>query len=403
MSDQDYSIENTSILVVFANPKGSNHLRLGEEDRVIRECLQLSEFRANIDLDTLHAATIHDVRRALLRKGYRIIHFSGHATGQGFVLENALGQLQLVPQEALADFLSAYSPPIECVILNACYTDIQGELVSLGVPYTIGMSGEISDAAATEFTRGFYDAVGAGREIEFAFQEGVRTVNLGGLSDGFEPMLFTEIKAQDQTHMKIVSQHQVKFEDEEEEGFLDYILDGTEKFEMVTDIAGRIGNRINELGEAIQEDATELESLSNAGDKASVQEYKRVINRAAQRMETFARQLDEETPPFRDAYSRAVDCYGKAATLLTTEFDTDGTEQLREAITVVESLKGSIASARDGLAGLRQSIASLPRMTKRLNQAKRHCLAALDNFDREMEAGLQLTMEVESSMERLLG
>jgi len=40
------------------------------------------------------------------------------------------------------------------------------------------MEGPISDSAAIEFSRGFYDAIGAGRDIEFAYEEGCRSVDL---------------------------------------------------------------------------------------------------------------------------------------------------------------------------------------------------------------------------------
>jgi hypothetical protein len=279
MTNQETSTKHTSILAVFASPKGSNPLRLGTEDRVIKECVKLSEFRDNIRVEVLHAATPHDVRRALLTGTYHIIHFSGHATGQEFLLENALGEPQLVPQDALAELLSAHSPPIECAILNACYTDIQGALG--GVPYTIGMRGAISDTAATEFTRGFYDAIGAGRDIEFAFQEGCRAVKLMAVSSGFEPVLLTETKTQEPVQVKIVSQHQVDFDDEEERGFLDYILDGIECFETVSTIATNLTNRTETLGKAFQEDSAELQSLSEFSERPNVREARRIINRTA--------------------------------------------------------------------------------------------------------------------------
>jgi len=190
MTRQKVDAHRNRILAVFANPRGSDPLRLGTEDRVIRECLKISKHRDNMRLDVLHAATIHDVRRALLDKSYRIVQFSGHGTGRGLAFENEVGQIQLVPRDALAEFLSAYSPPIECVILNACYSVVQGQLIFLGIPYTIGMDGAISDEGATEFTRGFYDAVGAGKGIEFAYQEGCRTIKLMGFSDSSKPILF---------------------------------------------------------------------------------------------------------------------------------------------------------------------------------------------------------------------
>jgi hypothetical protein len=185
-------VEQTKVLAIFANPTGSSPLRLVAEDRVIRECVTRSRYRENISLEIRHAVTIHDLRRALLEGDYRMIQFSGHGTGQGLAFEDEQGQVRLVPPRALAELLAAYSPPIECVILNACYSSVQGQLVSSGVPYTIAIDGPISDAGATEFTRGFYDAIGAGKDVKFAYQEGCRTMRLMGLPNGAVPTLFTK-------------------------------------------------------------------------------------------------------------------------------------------------------------------------------------------------------------------
>ena len=390
---ENHSSNHINILAVFANPIGSDYLRLGAEDRVINECIQLSVYRDNITLEILHAATIHDIRRKLLTKEYKIIQFSGHGTGRGLALEDALGNPILVEQEALAEFLSAYSPPIECVILNACYTEDSGKLISLGVPYTIGMDGAISDDAAKEFARGFYDAIGANKSIEFAFQEGYRTVKLMGLFEGFVPILFSETNPPEQKELKIISHQQVQLE-EEEEGFLDYISNGIERFKEVTEISHRIKDQIETLGSEVRADTKELNTLKNQQSKASVVDYKRIINRTAIRMGSFANQLNEEIPSFRSAYSKAIDSYGKAASLLTTDFDTDNAKQLNGALEVVEQLETSLVSVKDSLRTFRESIANLPRMTSRLNRAKRVCVEALDTYDRELEASLQLTFEV---------
>jgi len=177
------------VLVVFANPKGTDALRLGTEDRTIRGCIALSKNRDNLLVDFKHAATIHDLRRALLEQDYQLVHLSGHGTGKGLAFENELGETQIVPQAALAELFCAYSPPLECVFLNACYTQEQGNLISLGVPYTIAMDGPISDPAAIEFARGFYDAIAAGRSIELAYQEGCRTIKVAGLDEGSTPVI----------------------------------------------------------------------------------------------------------------------------------------------------------------------------------------------------------------------
>src|ERR1044072_2500492 len=176
------------VLVVFANPRGTSQLNLGREDRVIREAIQLSRYRDNILVDIRHAATIHDLRRSLLDKDYSIVHISGHGTGSGLVLEDELGGKYIVPQSGLASLFGAYSKPngaLECVILNACYSITQGTLLTLNTPFTIAMEGAISDDAAIEFSRGFYDAVGANKTIDFSYNEGCQNVALSAPSSRF--------------------------------------------------------------------------------------------------------------------------------------------------------------------------------------------------------------------------
>jgi hypothetical protein len=165
-----------NVLVVFSNPHGTDPLRLQTEERVIRESIALSQKRNDIRLTTCPAATIHDVSRALLNGTFQVIHISGHGNGSGLILETEQGGQYLVHPPTLAELFEEYRPSIQCVILNACYSISQGSLTSLGIPYTIAMEDSLYDNAAIEFSRGFYDALGAGKSIDFAYREGLRRI-----------------------------------------------------------------------------------------------------------------------------------------------------------------------------------------------------------------------------------
>ena len=65
------------ILVVLANPRGTNSLRLDEELRVIRECIGRSNRRDEFQLDFRPAATVDDLSRALLDAPFDIVHLLG--------------------------------------------------------------------------------------------------------------------------------------------------------------------------------------------------------------------------------------------------------------------------------------------------------------------------------------
>lgn len=172
---------SSKILLVCANPKGSDPLRSGEEDRVLRESVRLSRHRENLTIDTLNAATVDDLRRALLDaqatdSAYDIVHFSGHGTNHGLLFEDSLGG-EFVPESgALAEILDARG--VKVALFNACYSLSAGQITAGQLEYTIATAGPISDPAAIEFTRGFYDAVGAGLSVPEAFKEGVRAAEV---------------------------------------------------------------------------------------------------------------------------------------------------------------------------------------------------------------------------------
>jgi hypothetical protein len=170
----------TNVLLVCANPRGSDPLRTAEEDRTLRESLRLSVKRDAFEVETLNAATIDDLRRALLRKPFHIVHFSGHGTQRGLVFEDVQGNL-MVPQSAdLADLLQRRG--VRVALLNACYSLSVGKITALGLDYTVASSGPISDPSAIEFARGFYDAIGAGTDVPDAYAEGLSAARLKGLN-----------------------------------------------------------------------------------------------------------------------------------------------------------------------------------------------------------------------------
>ena len=181
--------EMINVLFALSNPRGTDSLRLNTEMRAIQESLRLSQQRERIRSRVLPAATSDDLRRALLDEPYQIVHLAGHGAPYGFVLEDEQGRPHMVSQEALAQHFANYRQTLRCVILNACYTLAIGQSISLGIPYVIAMSGPIHDQAAIAFSHGFYDAIGAGTDIERAYREGLSAVRFAGLDRDFLALL----------------------------------------------------------------------------------------------------------------------------------------------------------------------------------------------------------------------
>lgn len=170
-------MEKIEVLILFANPKTTIPLQLTHEQEIIYAAIFRSKYKRKFKLTFIEASTIHDLRRALLKSDFQIVHFSAHGTNSGLILEDERGEPHQIPPEALAELLKGYKS-IECVILNACYAVSQGALIASGNIYTIAMEDKLDDQAAIEFSRGFYDAIGAGKDYAFAHQQGCINVKL---------------------------------------------------------------------------------------------------------------------------------------------------------------------------------------------------------------------------------
>jgi GTPase SAR1 family protein len=177
------------ILLLSANPTNTSKLRLDEEVREIQAGLERAKRRQEFEIISKWAVRTEDLRRALLDYEPEIVHFSGHGAGsQGLALENNSGEMQLVSAEALARLFKLF-PKVECVVLNACYSEVQAEAIHQHIDYVIGMNKAIGDKAAIEFAVGFYDALGAGRTIEDGFEFGCTSIDLESIPESATPVL----------------------------------------------------------------------------------------------------------------------------------------------------------------------------------------------------------------------
>ncbi len=177
------------ILILSANPTNTNKLRLDEEVREIQAGMERSRSRDRFEIICKWAVRSNDLRRALLDHKPEIVHFSGHGAGsQGLALENNSGQMQLVKTKTLAGLFELFDS-IECVLLNACYSEAQAEAIYQHVDYVIGMNRAIGDRAAIEFAVGFYDALGADRSYEDAYKFGCLNIDLEGIPESSTPVL----------------------------------------------------------------------------------------------------------------------------------------------------------------------------------------------------------------------
>ncbi len=186
-----------SILFLAADPTDKSRLRLGEEFREIDERLSRAKLRDQFKLELPQLSLrSSDITGALLSVEPNIVHFSGHGTVEGALcFENQAGQTHLVEPDTLATLFEQFAHHVDCVLLNACYSEKQAKAIAKHINYVIGMNEAIEDKAAIAFALGFYQALGAGRTIEGAYELGCVQIKLQGISKHLIPTLIRKQQA----------------------------------------------------------------------------------------------------------------------------------------------------------------------------------------------------------------
>jgi len=213
------------ILFLAANPFNTGRLRLDIELREIEESLRLAQRRDQFAFHSRMAVRARDLRNSLLEELPQIVHFSGHGVSLsaseaessrlrdlmlehddpnvpsglsgGLILQDSRDDdgYRVVRAEALGSLFGLLSEDagsnIECVILSACYSANQADAIKPHVPYVIGMSHRIPDETAITFSQAFYDALGTGRDIPFAFRFAKNALVMDDLPGADLPILIS--------------------------------------------------------------------------------------------------------------------------------------------------------------------------------------------------------------------
>lgn len=180
------------ILFLAANPVDTQPLRLDQEMRAIDQAMRQSEFRNKFDIRQQWAVRISDLQEYLLRHQPDIVHFSGHGSSTNeIVLEDEKIGSRVVPIRTLGRLFAILKDNIRCVVLNACYSQQQAEMIAEHIDCVVGMSRTIGDAAAIEFATGFYRGLGYGKDVKTAFDLGTLQIEMDNLNEEDTPKLIS--------------------------------------------------------------------------------------------------------------------------------------------------------------------------------------------------------------------
>jgi CheY-like chemotaxis protein len=171
------------VLGMVASPSDLSRLKIDLEKQRVEAALQDLQEKGLVYLEWLEGGTWRHLQRMMRRGSWHIFHFIGHG---GFDRHSDEGLIALVDDTGKSHSLHATQigrllanhHSLRLVLLNTCegargsehdiFSSTASILVRRGIPAVIAMQHEISDRAAIEFARAFYESLLDGSPVDTA-------------------------------------------------------------------------------------------------------------------------------------------------------------------------------------------------------------------------------------------
>jgi hypothetical protein len=174
------------ILGMVAHPADRSELDVELEQQWLLRAVGDLAADGRVSVSWVPGQTWRELRRAVNRQQWHIFHFIGHGgfdadSGEGFIAlgEDGGGTYRLTASK-LAQLLGPHHS-LRLVLLNSCesaqgddrepFTSTATVLMRRGIPAVLAMQYEISDRAAIEFARAFYETIADGLPVDLAVRD----------------------------------------------------------------------------------------------------------------------------------------------------------------------------------------------------------------------------------------
>jgi tetratricopeptide (TPR) repeat protein len=195
------------ILGMVASPRGLDPLDVEHEKGLMNEAIEELRDDGLVELTWLEGQTWRDLRRAMRRDGpWHVFHFVGHGDFDVARQEGAIaltngetGREHLLRSRDLARLLDGHRY-LRLVFLNSCegargsegdpFSGTAAMLVHNRIPAVVAMQYEITDKAAIEFSRSFYEALADGWPVDAAVTDARVAVSMDSMLEWGTPVLY---------------------------------------------------------------------------------------------------------------------------------------------------------------------------------------------------------------------
>jgi hypothetical protein len=194
----------------------------------------------------------------------------------------------------------------------------------------------------------------------------------------------------------------VKIEDEISDiGFLDAVEISQNRFEKLTQVANRMTEAIDDLGQRIRSRTELVKAATSAAGGIDLKAAKRASDLLAEDMNEFVDRIEVELPLYSEASKTGIESWAQAANL-SGDFGAETKTHIEVALVVVRFMRENLNKMQQGNSDFIKIITTLPRVTSAFNKARRNTVAVLEKLGFEVGVSINLIAELEKLFSELL-
>ncbi len=190
-----------TILFLGVMPSDTGQLAMHREAQEIGQRLRSADLRGAFRLEQQWEVRADQLPGLIMRFKPQILHFCGHGQRDGeLTFLDSLGFANTVDKTSIAKLFELLAETIECVVLNACFSAVQAELLAAHVDAVIGLSQEVENSDAIAFAAAFYEALAYGKDVDQAFELAKIGLDLAEVPSTAVPKLYLRKKLETVLH-----------------------------------------------------------------------------------------------------------------------------------------------------------------------------------------------------------
>jgi hypothetical protein len=186
--------------------------------------------------------------------------------------------------------------------------------------------------------------------------------------------------------------------DDDDAGLVELMEESEEGMERMTETLSRMMQELAHLTAKMDERTSDFNTLNtHPGGEFDRAQFKRISKQAAEDMIYYTRRSEADLPLYIDAMKVTFESLTRVASLFA-DLGPQHKDELKDALTNIRMMRKSAVQAGKAIAGFREIVASLPRVSTDMNRAKRRMVTAVDGIVDALNTTEGLIAEVEKVM-----